>query len=144
MRNRGELETSRKLFLQLAEGGHDVVFLSPYRGQVESFETMIPKNLRQFVRTVDQFQGREADFIVLSLVRNNARTGSLGRWGFVSKPNRLNVALSRAREGLIILTSVQHIVDTDWQYGEHIASMLENIRVRGRILTVDELGGYEL
>jgi superfamily I DNA and/or RNA helicase len=104
---------------------------------------MVPKNLRQFVRTVDQFQGREADFIVLSLVRNNSRTGSLSRWGFVSKPNRLNVALSRAREGLIIMTSVQHIVDTDWQYGEHIASMLEMIRVRGRILTVDELGGYE-
>jgi hypothetical protein len=143
LRNRGELETSRKLFLQLAEGGHDVVFLSPYRGQVESFKTMVPKNLRQFVRTVDQFQGREADFIVLSLVRNNSRTGSLSRWGFVSKPNRLNVALSRAREGLIIMTSVQHIVDTDWQYGEHIASMLEMIRVRGRILTVDELGGYE-
>ena len=143
LRNRGELETSRKLFLQLAESGHDVVFLSPYRGQVESFKTMVPKNLRQFVRTVDQFQGREADFIVLSLVRNNSRTGSLSRWGFVSKPNRLNVALSRAREGLIILTSVQHIVDTDWQYGEHIASMLEMIRDRGRILTLDELGGSE-
>jgi len=143
LRNRAELETSKKLFLQLVEDGHDVVFLSPYRGQVESFKAMVPNNLRRFVRTVDQFQGREADFIVLSLVRNNERTGSLGRWGFVSKPNRLNVALSRAREGLIILTSVQQITDTDWQHGEHIATLLEKIQNSGRILTLDELGGFE-
>lgn len=144
LRNRGELETSRKLFLQLAESGCDVVFLSPYRGQVESFKQILPENLRQFVKTVDQFQGREADFVVLSLVRNNARTGSLGRWGFVSKPHRLNVALSRAREGLIILTSVQHIADTDWQDGDHLSTMLQKIRRTGKVITMDELGEYVL
>ena len=35
-----------------------------------------------------------------SLVRSNKRTGSSRRWGFFRDPRRINVALSRAREGL--------------------------------------------
>lgn len=42
------------------------------------------------VRCVDGFQGREADFIVLSCVRSSGP-------GFTREPNRVNVAVSRAK-----------------------------------------------
>lgn len=46
--------------------------------------------------TVDRFQGREADLVLLSM-RNT------GRVGFLDSPNRLNVAVTRARQQLVVL-----------------------------------------
>lgn len=46
--------------------------------------------------TVDRFQGREADLVLLSM-RNTRRVG------FLDSPNRLNVAVTRARQQLVIL-----------------------------------------
>jgi hypothetical protein len=45
------------------------------------------------IDTVDSFEGREEDMVVISLVRSNER----GRIGFLRVPNRLNVAVSRAK-----------------------------------------------
>jgi hypothetical protein len=46
--------------------------------------------------TVDRFQGRETDLVMLSM-RNT------GRVGFLDSPNRLNVAVTRARQQLVIV-----------------------------------------
>jgi superfamily I DNA and/or RNA helicase len=51
--------------------------------------------------TIDNFQGEEADIVVLSLVRNYDK----GSIGFMKEPERVNVILSRARCGLIMLGS---------------------------------------
>ena len=49
--------------------------------------------------TVDGFQGKEKDVILLSTVRSNSRC----RLGFIANPNRLCVSLSRSKRGLFIV-----------------------------------------
>ncbi|MDA8622215.1 AAA domain-containing protein [Psychrosphaera sp.] len=51
------------------------------------------------VDTVDSYQGKENDIIILSLVRNNSNF----KQGHVSSENRANVSLSRAKEALFIV-----------------------------------------
>jgi superfamily I DNA and/or RNA helicase len=117
----------------------DAVAITPYKGQVKEIQKSLPKKYRDRVRTVDGFQGKEADFIILSLVRNNVRTGSSRRWGFFRDPRRINVALSRAREGLAVVTSVQHIVETDWADDEgHLTLFIDAVRKRGKVVDYRE------
>lgn len=82
--------------------------LTPYNGQVKLLTSMMKKRPsmrhavdsgRLIINTVDGFQGREADCVVLSTVRCNTR----GRLGFVAEKRRMNVALTRARRALIVL-----------------------------------------
>lgn len=50
------------------------------------------------VATIDAFQGREMDFVLLSTVRSNVH----GNIGFMSDKRRMNVALTRAKYSFII------------------------------------------
>jgi superfamily I DNA and/or RNA helicase len=49
--------------------------------------------------TVDRFQGMERPVVIVSMVRNNHQ----GDVGFANKPERVNVAFSRAQELLVIV-----------------------------------------
>ncbi|KAK1380712.1 UvrD-like helicase ATP-binding domain-containing protein [Heracleum sosnowskyi] len=82
-----------------------VGIVSPYAAQVVAIQDKIEgkyENLDGFsvkVKSVDGFQGGEEDIIIISTVRSN-NTGSIG---FISSPQRTNVALTRARHSLWIL-----------------------------------------
>ncbi|CCE62004.1 hypothetical protein TPHA_0B03320 [Tetrapisispora phaffii CBS 4417] len=52
-----------------------------------------------FISTIDSFQGHEKGFIIFSCVRNNKEN----KIGFVSDKRRMNVALTRAKHGLIMI-----------------------------------------
>ncbi|PJZ85709.1 AAA domain-containing protein [Leptospira harrisiae] len=71
--------------------------ISPYRGQVEKLIKV--SEGRWFTQTIDSFQGRESEIVILSLVRSN----SDGEVGFLLNPKRLNVALTRAKSHLILI-----------------------------------------
>jgi hypothetical protein len=48
---------------------------------------------------IDNYQGEESHIVLVSLTRSNTSHNI----GFMSSPERLNVLLSRARDGLIII-----------------------------------------
>ncbi|KAJ9528293.1 hypothetical protein QJQ45_014261, partial [Haematococcus lacustris] len=81
--------------------------ITPYEGQRAHVVSVMARSgtLRQDLYTdievssVDAFQGREKDIIILSCVRSNEQQSL----GFLGDPRRLNVALTRARYGLVIL-----------------------------------------
>lgn len=84
--------------------------ISFYGEQVKRLQRMIDQELQLphlTVRTgtVDRFQGSERDIIVLSMVRNNQNKH--GDIGFAKDYRRLNVALSRAKELLVLVGSSQ-------------------------------------
>ena len=98
-----------------------LAILSPYKAQVDKIHERIASERRRhlkhlddfkavrsngaFVGTVDSFQGSEADVVILSLVRNNAKTGGRAL-GFLRDRRRMNVALSRAKSQLIVVGSL--------------------------------------
>jgi superfamily I DNA and/or RNA helicase len=78
-------------------------FVSPYAGQIQLLkEKLEPLDMATQVRSIDSWQGREKEIIVFSAVRCNFA----GHIGFLEKENRINVALTRAQHGLIIVGNV--------------------------------------
>jgi len=86
--------------------------LTFYNAQRDLLSKMAAKeHLEVDVLSVDSMQGREADVIILSCVRADV-TGGLG---FVADARRVNVALSRARESLIVVGSARSLeVERIW------------------------------
>lgn len=96
--NTGEAELAKQLAERLSATGASVGLLSPYAGQVQKLRELC-EDLPLEVNTIDGFQGREKDVIIVSLVRSNERQ----EIGFLSDVRRMNVALTRARKVLIVI-----------------------------------------
>jgi len=89
------------------DGGRklDVLVIAPYARQVEELRRQLASarltHLVPEVLSVDAVQGRECDLAIFSVTRSNDR----GDFGFLGQAywRRINVALSRARFGLIVV-----------------------------------------
>jgi hypothetical protein len=126
------IEILRYFLLQGYRSGQ-IVFLTPYLGQLLAVTQLMNSELRELTAlvsesdmvdlgslnpeqppldskgpvptegircsTIDNFQGEEADIIVISLVRSNRR----GNIGFLKEEQRVNVLLSRARHGMFLV-----------------------------------------
>jgi superfamily I DNA and/or RNA helicase len=113
--NEAEVRTIRNLLKHLdfvARGKKlhpSVVLLAAYANQCERLERTVAslandtKHLDVAVHTVDSFQGQEADVAVYSVTRSNEN----GDLGFLGDERRLNVALSRGRDLLVIVGDTQ-------------------------------------
>ncbi|HVE12658.1 MAG TPA: ATP-binding protein [Elusimicrobiota bacterium] len=84
----------------------DLGVIAPYRAQCNRIRFLLGGDRRLAVATVERFQGQEREMVVVSLTSSNPRY--LARLaGFLFSPNRLNVAISRARTKAIVLGSAK-------------------------------------
>jgi len=89
----------------------DIGILTPYRAQVreirKQLQSRIPTGVtdlfeRLFIDTVDSMQGQERDYIIYSMANSNPLE-SMRRLDFFYNPNRLNVAITRAKIKCIVI-----------------------------------------
>ncbi|MBT4868036.1 MAG: AAA family ATPase, partial [Planctomycetaceae bacterium] len=76
----------------------DIAVIAPYAAQVRWLREQWDADDLE-IDTVDGFQGREKEAVVISCVRSN----STGEIGFLADTRRMNVALTRARRKLIVV-----------------------------------------
>ncbi len=96
--------------VQVQEGDHEPIIgvIAMYSDQRDMIRDKLEQaewasGLRHCfsVGTVDSYQGKENRIIVLSIVRNDTSENI----GFLSDPERINVAMSRAKDRLVIVSS---------------------------------------
>ena len=100
--NPGEAELAAAEVRKLLAAGvlpQDIAVITPYDGQAQKLRQVLADQPELEIDTVDGFQGREKEAVVVSLVRSN----ELGELGFVADIRRINVALTRARKKLIVI-----------------------------------------
>lgn len=96
--------------------------ISPYSAQVSLLKKIISSNYPNIeISTVDGFQGREKEVIILTLVRNNENF----EIGFLSEERRLNVAMTRPKKQLCVVGSIEMLQRCGNQYLRHWANWNE-------------------
>jgi ATP-dependent RNA/DNA helicase IGHMBP2 len=104
-RNPAEAECVVRHLARLLDAGLDpaeVAVISPYAAQVALLRDLVAaRGLAAGVEvdTIDAFQGREKDAVLVSTVRSNAD----GQIGFLRDLRRMNVAITRARRHLFVV-----------------------------------------
>lgn len=83
---------------------NQVSVLSPYRSQISCIRNLIgmsqlSNEWTESVHTIDSYQGKECEIVIISLVRSNDN----GNVGFLNNRNRMNVMLTRAKSAIIIV-----------------------------------------
>ncbi|XP_066160356.1 uncharacterized ATP-dependent helicase C29A10.10c isoform X3 [Oryza sativa Japonica Group] len=118
--------------------------ITPYRSQLSLLRSRFnsffgPEIVAEMeINTVDGFQGREVDILVLSTVRasnssdSRHHTGEARSIGFVADVRRMNVALTRARFSLWIVGNAKTL-----QTNSHWASLLQNAKERNLFISVN-------
>jgi len=100
-RNASEAEIVARQVRALVEAGlapEQVAVIAPYSAQVKLLREVLPVPGLE-IDSVDGFQGREKEAVVVSMVRSNSE----GDVGFLADVRRTNVALTRARRKLIVV-----------------------------------------
>lgn len=87
-----------KMLLDAGLAAGDIAVIAPYAAQVRLLREQLDVPALE-IDSVDGFQGREKEAVVISMVRSNAS----GEIGFLADTRRMNVALTRARRKLLVI-----------------------------------------
>ena len=111
-----------------------IVVITFYAAQVGRLrEALSARGLRDVaVRSVDSFQGSEADVVVCSAVRNNPRFNV----GFLADRRRLNVALTRAKHALVVVGSRETLARCD---ADALRRLVEDVDERGLVVSDNDI-----
>lgn len=112
--NTREATFVRDLLVDIAKNapGHSVAVITPYKGQKLLLQSVVNeleelKTLQLQIDTVDAFQGSESEIVLYCTTRARVRTK------FFSDFRRINVALSRAKNELMILGKLSYFEKYD-------------------------------
>ncbi|MCC5660397.1 translation initiation factor IF-2 N-terminal domain-containing protein [Nostoc sp. XA010] len=98
-----QFETTWASKVTKGEPKKEIAVITFYGAQLRKIDERLQSELFPSLEirtgTVDRFQGMERPVVIVSMVRNNSK----GDVGFAKKPERVNVAFSRAQELLIIV-----------------------------------------
>ena len=120
--------------------GGRIGVITPYKRQLSVLRSRFSSAFGSSIsaemefNTVDGFQGREVDILVLSTVRaaeHQASRSSSSSIGFVADVRRMNVALTRAKFSLWILGNARTL-----QTNENWASLLKDAKERNLVTQV--------
>lgn len=121
-----------------------VLVVTPFAAQAHQLSRRMRQQFGRYtpaVRTIHRAQGREADLVLLDLVESRGQSAS--RF-FAARTVRedggrlLNVAVTRARQHLIILGDLQHLA-TSRDVGAFARSLVSSVLVTGRSIPVASL-----
>ncbi|XZN90736.1 MAG: AAA domain-containing protein [Microcoleus sp.] len=129
--------------LKVAEGQpkKEIGIITFYGAQLRRIEEMLSDrkfpSLAIRTGTVDRFQGMERPIIIVSMVRNNPD----GDIGFAKKPERVNVAFSRAQELLIIVGCHSLFTKHKGKVGSMYSEVANIVRRNGGLIDVSSVLG---
>ncbi len=111
--NVNEAKFIQKLAQFLEKNSKDIGIVSPYSQQVSCIHGTISSKTLE-IKTIDSFQGREKNVIILSTVRSRFYGEKMNMnkkktIGFVSDMRRINVSLSRAKDHCIIVGDLKRL-----------------------------------
>lgn len=135
--NEGEAEIAiahAKRLIQSGVRACDIGIITPYSAQVVLLRTLRTKEdkLKEVeISTVDGFQGREKEAIIISMVRSNSKK----EVGFLSDRRRMNVAVTRARRQCCIICDTE-TVSSD----KFLKRLIEYFEEHGEYLSGSEYG----
>jgi len=135
--NPGEARLVALLVDDLVQAGlsaADIGVITPYAAQSARLQAQLAAlvDAGLEVDSVDGFQGREKEAILVSAVKSNVD----GEVGFVADARRLNVALTRAKKKLIVIAdSATLSSDAGWR------SLFDDAIARGCYRSVFEIDG---
>lgn len=100
--------------IDFVEGGvppGEIAVISPYDDQVDLTQRLLEDQGVEEVEvdTVDGFQGREKDVVLVSLVRSNPDS----EIGFLDEARRFNVSLTRARRKAVVVGDSGTVTEAD-------------------------------
>lgn len=126
--NDGEAALVLGLVKKLIDAGtrqDQVAVITPYSRQVKLVRSLVCTDFPDIeVQTVDGFQGREKEVVILTLVRSNNK----GEIGFLAEDRRLNVAVTRARRQLSVVCNTNTLRKNKFLEG-FVDYMMEHARV---------------
>ena len=107
----------------------DIGVITPYDAQTILMKLFLEEEKLADVEAanIDAFQGREKEVVVLSLVRSN-REHELG---FVDDIRRVNVGLTRAKRGLVVIGGKDTL---KYGYESGLTSFIRNVYERGLVI----------
>ncbi|KAL3341584.1 hypothetical protein AABB24_025902 [Solanum stoloniferum] len=133
--NEGEAEVAiahAKRLVDSGVGASDIGLITPYAAQVvflKRLKSNVDKLKEMEISTVDGFQGREKEAIIISMVRSNSKK----EVGFLSDRRRMNVAVTRARRQCCL------VCDTETVSGdEFLKGLIEYFEEHGEYLSASE------